>query len=239
MGADHNSMKKNESDTSQSPSRGGSLALVSKPRRYGRLHALFKTIFSFISLSLIPCKRAALLSGPSEARSERRVLIGTLFGNRKGHVHFAVQEDPKTPPVLLLELATPTRFLVKEMKSGLVRIALECEKSRNLGKLIQEPFWTMYCNGRKTGYALRRTCSENDLRILSLLKAISMGAGVLPVDVDGSEGDSMFMRARFERVIGSKDSEAFYMMNPNGTGENSYPSTCSTFEYVNERLGVE
>ncbi|CAI0552624.1 unnamed protein product [Linum tenue] len=29
----------------------------------------------------------------------------------------------------------------------------------------------------------------------------------------------MYMRARFERVVGSKDSEAFYMMNPeDGSG---------------------
>jgi uncharacterized protein (TIGR01570 family) len=31
----------------------------------------------------------------------------------------------------------------------------------------------------------------------------------------------MYMRARFERVVGSRDSEAFYMMNPdcnNGGG---------------------
>ena len=34
----------------------------------------------------------------------------------------------------------------------------------------------------------------------------------------GSDGELMYMRARFERVVGSKDSEAFYMMNPDGTG---------------------
>jgi uncharacterized protein (TIGR01570 family) len=28
----------------------------------------------------------------------------------------------------------------------------------------------------------------------------------------------MYMRARFERVVGSRDSEAFYMMNPDSGG---------------------
>ena len=49
-----------------------------------------------------------------------------------------------------------------------------------------------------------------------------MGAGVLPRNYNGngaeSEGELMYMRARFERVVGFKDSKAFYMMNPDGTG---------------------
>ena len=49
-----------------------------------------------------------------------------------------------------------------------------------------------------------------------------MGAGVLPGTgngaADGSEGELMYMRAKFERVVSSKDSEAFYMMNPDGAG---------------------
>ena len=49
-----------------------------------------------------------------------------------------------------------------------------------------------------------------------------MGAGVLPGfglerETD-SDGGIMYMRARFERVVGSKDSEAFYMISPDGGG---------------------
>ncbi|KAF2310422.1 hypothetical protein GH714_009805 [Hevea brasiliensis] len=122
-------------------------------------------------------------------------LIGTLFGYRRGHVHFAFQEDAKLNPAFLIELATPTSVLVREMASGLVRIALECEKKpqKKAGKLVEEPIWRTFCNGKKCGYAMRRN-----------------GAG--------SEGELMYMRARFERVVGSKDSEAFYMMNPDGSG---------------------
>ncbi|KAJ7531438.1 hypothetical protein O6H91_14G044000 [Diphasiastrum complanatum] len=175
-------------------------------------------MFQFIPVAAVPCKRLAFPSGPSDSPSLGNRVTGTLFGYRKGHVHFAVQEDPKSEPVLLLELATPTSSLVKEMASGLVRIALECERSSNRGKLFLETVWTMYCNGRKTGYALKRVCSESDRHILNLVQAISMGAGVLPMDEDGPDGELMYMRARFERVVGSKDSEAFYMMNPDGTG---------------------
>lgn len=41
---------------------------------------------------------------------------------------FAVQYDPCSAPVLIIELALSTATLVKEMASGMVRIALECEK---------------------------------------------------------------------------------------------------------------
>lgn len=57
-------------------------------------------------------------------------VVGTLFGSKKGHVHFALQRDPNSHPAFLIELATPISGLVKEMASGLVRIALECDKEK-------------------------------------------------------------------------------------------------------------
>lgn len=188
------------------------------PHRKKKVVTIFRSILHFFPAPLIPCKWLALPSGRSDYPSLGSRVTGTLFGYRKGHVHFAVQEDPRAQPVLLLELATPTNTLVKEMASGLVRIALECERTQNRGRLFLEPVWTMYCNGRKTGYAIRRTCSDTDLQILSLVQAVSMGAGVLPMDEEGPDGELMYMRAKFERVVGSRDSEAFYMMNPDGTG---------------------
>ncbi|KAK7348889.1 hypothetical protein VNO80_23637 [Phaseolus coccineus] len=150
-------------------------------------------------------------------------VVGTLFGHRRGHVHFAFQEDPKVGPAFLIQLATPTSVLVREMASGLVRIALECEKkseksSNNNGlRLLEEGVWRTYCNGRKCGYASRRECGPEEWKILKAVEPISMGAGVLPVE-GCEEGEVMYMRARYERVVGSKDSEAFYMMNPDGVG---------------------
>ncbi|PKI68727.1 hypothetical protein CRG98_010784 [Punica granatum] len=147
-------------------------------------------------------------------------VTGTLFGHRKSRVNLAIQESPKSVPVLVLELAIPTGKLLHDVGLGLVRVALECEKKHpsEKTKLIDEPIWTMYRNGRKVGYAVRREPSEDDLAIMQMLHAVSMGAGVLPSET----GDMMevgvltYMRAQFERVIGSKDSETYYMTNPDG-----------------------
>jgi uncharacterized protein (TIGR01570 family) len=169
-------------------------------------------------------------------------LTGTLYGHRRGHVHLAFQVDPRACPALLLELAAPTASLVREMASGLVRIALECDRGKgacafssaaaatNGGgaggcrKLVEEKVWRAYCNGKGCGYAVRRECGAADWRVLRALEPVSMGAGVIPAACGGGEGDVMYMRARFERVVGSRDSEAFYMMNPDSsTGGNGGP----------------
>lgn len=116
-----------------------------------------------------------------------------------------------------------TNVLQKEMSLGMVRIALECEKrsekEKEKGhkkKLLQEPVWTMFCNGKKTGYASRREASDEDLHIMELLRAVSMGAGLLPGRSEGQEMEMAYIRAHFEHAIGSKDSETFYMMSPAG-----------------------
>ncbi|KAG2301609.1 hypothetical protein Bca52824_030260 [Brassica carinata] len=155
-------------------------------------------------------------------------VVGTLFGNRRGHVYFAVQDDPTRLPAVLIQLPTPTSILVKEMASGLVRIALETAAFKtDSKKLLEESTWRTYCNGRKCGYSARKECGEAEWRVLKAVGPITMGAGVLPAagtageegnEAVGSEkGELMYMRAQFERVIGSRDSEAFYMMNPDGS----------------------
>ncbi|KAL2537649.1 hypothetical protein Fot_19040 [Forsythia ovata] len=111
------------------------------------------------------------------------------------------------------------------MASGLVRIALECDREpeKKSMRLLEESLWRTYCNGKKYGYATRRECGEKDRKILKAVEPISMGAGVLPAENNGdfgaeSDGEIMYMRAKFERVLGSRDSEAFYMMNPDNNG---------------------
>ncbi|OMO63849.1 hypothetical protein COLO4_32192 [Corchorus olitorius] len=160
-------------------------------------------------------------------------VVGTLFGNRRGHVHFAFQRDPNSPPAFLVELATPISGLVREMASGLVRIALECDKLGKLEedkkgvsqsvRLLEEPVWRTYCNGKKCGFATRREFGDKERKILKAVEPISMGAGVLPGSGGGgadheADGELMYMRAKFERIVGSRDSEAFYMMNPDSNG---------------------
>ncbi|KAI3760641.1 hypothetical protein L1987_51039 [Smallanthus sonchifolius] len=205
-------------------------------RRFSGTRSGFsKLIRSFYTIISIPTFwRLSLPSQLSLTQSLGRKVTGTLFGNRRGPVSFAVQYDPRSAPVLIIELAMSTAALVKEMSSGLVRIALECEKLnqprqfvQQLGKrkLLNESVWTMYINGRKCGYASSKACSESNWHVLSTVQSVSVGAGVIPVVEDGrkgndgvSEGELVFMRAKFERVVGSRDSEAYYMMNPDRNG---------------------
>ncbi|KAK2651869.1 hypothetical protein Ddye_011725 [Dipteronia dyeriana] len=199
--------------------------------RFTSLIRSLLNIIAFPSIILPTCKWLTIPTNLSITPSLGRKVTGTLFGNRRGHVSFAVQDDPRSEPVLLLELAISTSTLVKEMASGLVRIALECEKTVPLqtgrgraGKLFYEPMWTMYCNGRKCGYAASRRCTESDWHVLSTVQSVSVGAGVIPVMEEArktgasSEGELLYMRAKFERVVGSRDSEAFYMLNPDNNG---------------------
>ncbi|KAK1665941.1 hypothetical protein QYE76_054100 [Lolium multiflorum] len=175
---------------------------------------------------------AAAISGRHRQVGLGARLTGTLYGHRRGHVHLAFQVDPRACPALLLELTAPTASLVREMASGLVRIALECERSKCASafpagagagaagrKLLEETVWRAYCNGKGCGYAVRRECGAADWRVLRALEPVSMGAGVIPASCGGGEGDVMYMRARFERVVGSRDSEAFYMMNPDSSSK--------------------
>ncbi|CAM0944592.1 unnamed protein product [Alopecurus aequalis] len=173
--------------------------------------------------------RSVFLAAITHRRRRRQLgscVTGTIFGRRRGRVHVALQTDPRSAPVLLVEMAAySTGALVREMSSGLVRLALECEKpplvaGEKRRALLEEPTWRAYCNGLKCGYAVRRECGADEWRVLGAVESVSVGAGVLPDDGEGGaagEGDLMYMRARFERVVGSRDSEAFYM-NPDGSG---------------------
>ncbi|XP_050386915.1 protein MIZU-KUSSEI 1 [Argentina anserina] len=145
-------------------------------------------------------------------------MTGTLFGNRRARVSLAIQESPKCLPILVIELGIPTGKLLQDMGAGFVRVALECEKKPgDKTKIIDEPIWMLYCNGKKSGYGVRREATEDDLSVMQVLQAISMGAGVIPNDGgEKPDGEVMYMRAQFERVIGSKDSETYYMLNPDG-----------------------
>ncbi|KAI8556708.1 hypothetical protein RHMOL_Rhmol05G0274900 [Rhododendron molle] len=157
-------------------------------------------------------------------RASKTMVIGTIFGHRRGHVWFCVQHDRlSTRPALLLELPIPTHLLVKEMRCGLVRIALET-LTRAGSELVScplrsVPVWTMLCNGRKLGFAGRRKATESTRLMLKTMQSITVGAGVLPAGFgfgSGSEADGelMYMRANYECVVGGPDSESFHLINP-------------------------
>ncbi|KAK9696996.1 hypothetical protein RND81_08G009100, partial [Saponaria officinalis] len=159
---------------------------------------------------------------PSRSSSKGNRVTGTLFGYKKGKVNFSVQETTKSLPSLVLELPIQTNLLQKEMSLGMVRLALECEKRQEKDKvnLLEEPLWTMFCNGKKYGYAVKREANEVDLNVMELLKVITMGIGVLPssefVSGDDPEDELPYVRAHFEHVVGSRDSETLYMICPDG-----------------------
>ncbi|KAE8682276.1 F-box/FBD/LRR-repeat protein [Hibiscus syriacus] len=134
-------------------------------------------------------------------------MTGTLFGYRKACL-----------PILVLELAITTGKLLQEMGSGLIRIALECERRPSEKvKILDEPIWTLFCNGRKSGYGVKREPTDEDLMVMQTLKPVSTGAGVISTEASAtSDGELRYMRAYFERVVNSRDSETYYMMNPDG-----------------------
>ncbi|KAE8666324.1 Protein MIZU-KUSSEI 1 [Hibiscus syriacus] len=185
----------------------------SKPSKWFKR---FRSVFRSFPIITPTCNIPVSLHGNHMHGGTR--MTGTLFGYRKARVNLAIQENSGCLPVLVLELAITTGKLLQEMGSGLVRIALECEK-RPLEKIkiLNEPIWTLFCNGRKSGYGVKREPSDEDLMVLQTLKAVSTGAGVIPTEaLENSDGELRYMRAYFERVINSRDSETYYMMNPDG-----------------------
>lgn len=183
-------------------------------------------MFKLLPMLSTGCKMAALLGG-----LHRRPLIAdkattvTMFGYRKGRLCLAIQEDPHRQPVFVIELPMLTATLHREMASDVLRIALETDTRTHRKKLLEEFVWAVFCNGRKVGYAIRRkNMSEEEAHVMQLLRGVSMGAGVLPGPA--AEGELTYIRARFDRVVGSKDSESLYMINPEGA---SSPQELSIF----------
>ncbi|KAL0347360.1 UNVERIFIED_CONTAM: protein MIZU-KUSSEI 1 [Sesamum calycinum] len=159
-------------------------------------------------------------------RCSRTMVIGTIFGHRRGgHVWFCIQQDRlSTAPALLLELSIPTSTLIQEMECGLVRIALEfnagesAESELSSCHLHSVPLWTLFCNGRKLGFAVRRKATQQNKILLKTMQNITVGAGVIPCGSGFGSGlnseEIMYMRANYERVVGSADSESFHLINP-------------------------
>ncbi|XP_042482325.1 protein MIZU-KUSSEI 1-like [Macadamia integrifolia] len=198
----------------QQPSKKGK---ASKP---GKIYRQVRSLFRAFPI-ITPCRVPVTIHGnkPQNGHIHGGTrMTGTLYGYRKSRVCLAIQENPRCLPMLILELGVPTGKLLQEMGSGLMRMTLECEKQAvEKTKLLQERLWTMYCNNRKVGYGTKKDPTEVDLNVMQMLHAVSMGAGVLPTEnTDMPDGELTYMRAHFERVIGNKDSETFYVMNPDG-----------------------
>nr|XP_010927439.1 protein MIZU-KUSSEI 1-like [Elaeis guineensis] len=187
----------------------------------------FRRSFRSLVECMVPCCgfQPAADDSSDTASTTTTTVTGTFFGYRRSRVSFCLHDDSSSSraaaPLLLLEFAVPTAYLAREMQHGLLRIALECDRARAQSlSLFGVPAWSMYCNGRKVGFAVRRQMSDADAAVFKLMQSISVGAGVLPADSRSGDGDLMYLRASFERVVGSVDSESFHMINPVGcTGQ--------------------
>ncbi|XP_021725413.1 protein MIZU-KUSSEI 1-like [Chenopodium quinoa] len=160
-------------------------------------------------------------SSSSFSSSSSSFLTGTIFGYKKGKVKFCVQTNSNAAtPILLLELAVPTTILAREMRGGVLRIALECSSMPSTNdpfSLLEMPVWKMYCNGRRVGFSVRRRPSKADTEVLWKMKDVVVGAGVVSgKEVGCEEDDIMYLRGNFERVRGSNDAESFHLIDPDG-----------------------
>ncbi|MED6132215.1 hypothetical protein PIB30_017068 [Stylosanthes scabra] len=167
--------------------------------------------------------------------SSTTTITATIFGYRhnKGKVSFCIENNSDSAnPILLLELAIPTTTLAKEMRRGGVRILLESSSSllgcNNTTSLFSTPLWTIYCNGKKVGYAVKRKPTKTDLQALHLMRSVAVGTGVVTIkelinkDEDDDEEEEKankvitYLKGDFRRVRGSRDSESFHLIDPDG-----------------------
>ncbi|CAN6338074.1 unnamed protein product [Urochloa humidicola] len=180
------------------------------------------------------------------------VIVGTIFGRRAGHVTFCVQRDAAVPPPFLFELSVPMQSLATEMGSGLLRIALECHRptsggaphdggpgAATAGEGASRNVWKASCNGRDVGYAVRRRPTDCDRRVLESMRTMTTGVGVLPPAgalegpndgnlQDTGCGEVLYMRATYERIVGSRDAVSYHLINPSAAG-GSPPQELSVF----------
>ena len=103
-------------------------------------------------------------------------------------------------------------MLAREMQGGILRIALECSASSDTSNsLLSMPVWTMYCNGRRAGYAVKRRPSKVDMEALKLMNSVVVGVGIISGKELDKDDELMYLRANFVRVSGSSEAESFHL----------------------------
>ncbi|KAK8663839.1 hypothetical protein V6N13_083644 [Hibiscus sabdariffa] len=180
----------------------------------------WRLLRSIMALLIPTCNRAIIPNPQTKHHhlytSNSSLITGTIFGYRRGKVRFCIQANSKsTNPILLLEFAVPTPVLAREMRGGILRITLDCTESDS--GFSMQPVWTMYCNGRKVGYAVKRRPSKADTDALRLMSSVVVGAGMISgKELDNEDDELMYLRANFQRIRGSTDSESFHLIDPEG-----------------------
>lgn len=68
------------------------------------------------------------------------------------------------------------------------------------------------------GFAVRRKATRQNRVMLKTMQSITVGAGAIPCGSGSESGfgseEIMYMRANYEYVVGSADSESFHLINP-------------------------
>ncbi|KAI6700142.1 hypothetical protein NL676_014466 [Syzygium grande] len=134
-----------------------------------------------------------------------------------GRVKIAMQNPAETSPFVTLELPLHTSHFTALVRGEMNRIVFTCPRepdSCSRRPLLSASVWTMLCNGRKMGFAVRRTGSHKDASLLEMIRSVSAGAGLLP-DKEGL-GEQKYLRGQFIRTVGSSDSEAYHLVDPSG-----------------------
>lgn len=97
-----------------------------KKKNRTRVFRVFRNVFRSFPIITPACKLPSLPGGRLPDSNSRIIpgsrITGTLFGYRKGRVSISIQENPRTLPTVVIELALQTNVLQKEMNLGMVRL---------------------------------------------------------------------------------------------------------------------
>ncbi|EYU30961.1 hypothetical protein MIMGU_mgv1a018910mg [Erythranthe guttata] len=133
---------------------------------------------------------------------------------------------------------TTTATITGTLFGGSIRFAFECKANNNINNnnnnnnnndidyyysssssssspLLAMPLWTMYFNGKKIGFAVKKKPSTADNEVLKKIEKIGVGAGITRV-----EDDVMYLRGKFERFHGSANSESFHLIDNDDGNDN-------------------
>ncbi|KAG6531158.1 protein MIZU-KUSSEI 1-like [Zingiber officinale] len=170
---------------------------------------------------LLPCKPflffpqsySSASSSPSAVAAH---VAGTFFcrpHERDHRITLCLQQAAGAVPVII-----DLPIGVSEL-NGAGRVALECDRLRWAGPLLEAPRWAVRCGGRRAGFGRPRPATGAEARALEALKAVTSGAGRLPPPPPSGGRRELFayVRGNFERVVGSTDSESYHLVDPTGS----------------------
>ena len=150
-------------------------------------------------------------------------VTGTFIFHEHGKVRLCLQFEPSSLPYIFLDLPITTADFVAGVRGGGWRIAFACNDSGGKEKppLHGEKVWEVSFNGKKAGFATRPEMTERDTLLLHATRKVSTGAAIMaPQAAETATTEGMrrckYLRGKFERVVGSVDSESYHLVDPEG-----------------------